>query len=123
MTGVDFFCTFPHYLTLNFFAMNDKYADIPLVQNQDKRRFEMEVENHIAFIEYIINKDNIMYLTHTEVPKALEGKGVGGSMVEKALNFVKDNGYTLAPLCPFVAAYLKRHPEWQSILAKGYNVG
>jgi hypothetical protein len=103
--------------------MSDKYADIPLVQNQDKRRFEMEVENHIAFIEYIINKDNIMYLTHTEVPKALEGKGVGGSMVEKALNFVKDNGYTLAPLCPFVAAYLKRHPEWQSILAKGYNVG
>ena len=37
--------------------MSDKYADIPLVQNQDKRRFEMEVENHIAFIEYIINKD------------------------------------------------------------------
>lgn len=123
MTDVDFLCTFPHSLILNFFAMSDKYLDIPLVQNQDKRRFEMEVENHIAFIEYIINKDNIMYLTHTEVPRALEGKGVGGSMVEKALNFLKDNGYTLAPLCPFVAAYLKRHPEWQSILAKGYNVG
>ena len=63
-----------------------------------------------------------MYLTHTEVPKALEGKGVGKSIVEKSLNYIKDHDYKLAPLCPFVAAYVKRHPEWQSILARGYNI-
>ena len=90
--------------------------------NEAKKRFELPVDGHIAFIEYMISKDNVMFLTHTEVPKALEGKGVGKTIVEKALNYTKDNNYTLAPLCPFVAAYLKRHPEWQTILAKGYNI-
>ena len=92
------------------------------ILNEDKRRFELEVDGHIAFIEYLLDKDQIMYLTHTEVPKALAGKGVGKNIVEKALNYIKDHHYTLAPLCPFVAAYLKRHPEWQEILAKGYKI-
>ena len=91
--------------------------------NENKKRFELHVDGHIAFIEYILNNENIMFLTHTEVPKALEGKGIGKNIVEKALNYIKDHNYTLAPLCPFVAAYLKRHPEWQSLLAKGYNIG
>ena len=63
-----------------------------------------------------------MFLTHTEVPTALEGKGVGGSIVAKALNYIQKNGHTLAPLCPFVASYLRKHPEWKTLLAKGYNV-
>jgi len=94
-----------------------------LYRNEEKKRFEFEVEGHTAFIEYIIDKDNIMYLTHTEVPNALGGKGVGKAIVDKTLNYIKDNGFTLAPLCPFVAAYLKRNPGWQSILANGYHIG
>jgi len=90
--------------------------------NEDKKRFELEVNGHTAFIESILNNQNIMFLTHTEVPPALEGKGVGKQIVEKALDYVKDHGYTLAPLCPFVAKYLRIHPEWQTLLAKGYKV-
>jgi uncharacterized protein len=90
--------------------------------NETKNRFELEVEGHIAFIEYILNKENIMFLTHTEVPPALEGKGVGKQIVEKALQYIRERNYTLAPLCPFVAKYLRIHPEWQSLLAKGYKV-
>ncbi|MFY0483198.1 GNAT family N-acetyltransferase [Flavobacterium sp. PLA-1-15] len=90
--------------------------------NEDKKRFEIEVEGHIAFIEYILTNDNVMFLTHTEVPKALGGKGIGSSIVEQALNYIKEHNYTLAPLCPFVAKYLVKNPNWQTILAKGYNV-
>lgn len=93
-----------------------------LVLNEEKKRFELEVESKIAFIEYILNNENIMFLTHTEVPIELEGKGVGSAIVSQTLDYIKEKGYTLAPLCPFVAAYLKRHPDWKSILAKGYNV-
>lgn len=96
--------------------------DSPLVLNEAKKRFELEVEGKTAFIEYILTNDNSMFLTHTEVPVALEGKGVGSAIVSKTLEYIKEKGYTLAPLCPFVAAYVKRHPDWKSILAKGYNV-
>lgn len=102
--------------------MADRYEAVDLLKNEEKKRFELHVEGHIAFIEYILTNQNVMYLTHTEVPVALEGKGVGSSIVVKALNYIKANNFTLAPLCPFVAAYLKRHPEWKEILAPGYHV-
>ncbi len=93
-----------------------------LVLNEDKKRFEYKVNGAIAFIEFILSNENIMFLTHTEVPVELEGKGVGSAIVSKTLEYIKEKGYTLAPLCPFVAAYVKRHPDWKTILAKGYNV-
>lgn len=88
----------------------------------EKKRFELELENHTAFAEYILNNDNIVFVTHTEVPSALEGKGVGSQLISLALTWIKEKGYTLAPLCPFTAAYVKRHPEWKEILAPGYHV-
>lgn len=90
--------------------------------NEAKHRFELAVDGHVAFIEYILNKEGIMFLTHTEVPPALEGKGVGSRIVLQALEYIKGKEYTLAPLCPFVAKYLRKHPEWQSLLARGYKV-
>jgi len=91
--------------------------------NPEKKRFELEVDGHMAIIESILTNENVMYLTHTEVPVALEGKGVGKRIVEGALNYIKDHDYKLAPLCPFVAAYLKRHTDWKTILANGYHIG
>ena len=91
--------------------------------NEEKNRFELPVEEDTAYIEYILTKDNIIFLTHTEVPQALEGKGIGKKIVGQTLDYIKQKDYTLAPLCPFVASYIKRNPEWKSILAKGYNVG
>ena len=90
--------------------------------NEAKHRFEWAIDGHVAFIEFILNKENIMFLTHTEVPPALEGKGVGSSIVLQALEYIKAKNYTLAPLCPFVAKYLRKHPGWQSLLARGYKV-
>ncbi len=92
------------------------------IVNYEKKRFELHTEGHIAFIDYILNSENIMFLTHTEVPKELGGRGIGKIIVKHALEFIQQNNYTLAPLCPFVAAYVKKNPEWSSILAKGYSV-
>lgn len=95
--------------------------NLKIVDNIDRKRFEAEVDGDITFMEYIRAKDAI-YLTHTEVPKSLEGKGVGNSMVKEVLTLIKEEGIPMAPLCPFVALFLSRHPEWKSLLAKGYNV-
>ena len=96
--------------------------DNELILSKDKKRFELHTDGHIAFIEYILSKENVMYLNHTEVPKALEGNGIGTKIVEKALHYIKEHDYKLAPMCSFVAQYLVKNPEWQRLLAPGYHV-
>lgn len=93
-----------------------------LINNEAKKRYEIHFEDSVAFIEYIKTKENI-YLTHTEVPKKLEGKGIGSAMVLATLKDVKDKGLILIPLCPFVALYIKRHPEWKELVLRGINIG
>lgn len=96
--------------------------EIPeLIDNEAKKRYELHFEDSLAFIEYIKAQDNI-YLTHTEVPKKLEGQGIGSAIVLAALNDVKIKDLTLIPLCPFVALYIKRHPEWKTLVLKGINI-
>lgn len=89
--------------------------------NPSTKQYEAKVEDATARIEYIKTKDKI-YLTHTEVPRALEGKGVGSALVLKTLEDIEKKGLTLVPLCPFVALYLKRHPEWKRLVMKGINI-
>ena len=83
--------------------------------NNELHRLELEVEGTIAFIEYELDRDTLI-LIHTEVPAALEGKGAGSAIVQKALQYAKDNNYKIVPICPFVQSYLKRHKEWRDII-------
>ncbi|MUH36967.1 N-acetyltransferase [Zobellia amurskyensis] len=101
------------------------FTNIPLVNKKgEKGRFEIDIDGQIAFMEYMVSKQNIIYLTHTEVPPSLGGQGVGSGLVSKVLQFIKESDMKMAPLCPFVAAYIKRHPEaGEAILAEGYSIG
>lgn len=87
-----------------------------LTVNAASNRLELEIDGNTAFIDYRL-KRQLLFLIHTEVPPALEGKGVGSAIVEKALQYAKDNGYKVVPLCSFVQSYLKRHQEWDDIVA------
>ncbi|MBO6515783.1 MAG: N-acetyltransferase [Bacteroidia bacterium] len=89
--------------------------------NTEHSQYEVVVENHLSKIEYIIAQNKI-YLTHTEVPAELGGKGVGKSLVNEVLQDIEKRGLTLVPLCPFVAVYIKKNPEWKRLLMKGVSV-
>ncbi len=95
--------------------MNEAYKNMPLVDNVKGSRFEMLVEGHTAFIDYS-QKGDVIFLIHTEVPDELGGKGVGGALVEKTLQYIEDNNYKLVPYCQFVRAFIQKHPEWKRIL-------
>ncbi len=95
-----------------------KYNDIKLVNNESKQQYELTVEGLLSFIDYEI-KGNTIYLTHTEVPEELEGKGVAAEMVQKALNDIEERGLKLVPYCSYVGTFLKRHPEWNRLLSEG----
>lgn len=92
-------------------------ADYTLFHNEEENQFEFHIETFIPKIEYIRNNVSVYYLTHTEVPVELEGKGVGKQLVEKVLTEIENMGSKMVPICPFVAAYIRRHPEWKRIIA------
>jgi predicted GNAT family acetyltransferase len=92
-----------------------KYEDIQLIKNEPIHNFELFVDGQRAFIDYK-QKDNKVYLIHTEVPETLKGKGVAEAIVEKTLTYLEANHYKLVPLCSYVQMFLKRHPDWNRLL-------
>lgn len=92
-----------------------------LKENIESKYYFIEAENKIAKIEYIKTKDKI-YLPHTEVPRELNGKGIGSALAKLVLEKIKKDKLTLVPLCPFVAMYIKKHPEWKEIVSKDIKI-
>jgi len=89
-----------------------------LIDNEELKQYEFHIEEFIPRIEYIKAKNQI-FLTHTEIPNFLAGKGVGAKLVKQALEDIKQKDLTLVPLCPFVALYIKRHQKWRKLVLKG----
>lgn len=89
--------------------------------NTDKKQFELDINGYTARIEYIIMAKKI-FLTHTEVPAELKGKGIGSIIVILALEEIEKRGLKLIPLCPFTAKYITKHPEWKRILDEDVNL-
>lgn len=85
--------------------------------NEEQKRFELQDGNITAFVDYIINKNGTIYLTHTEVPKEVKGQGYAKELLENVFQEIENREYELVPICPFVKAYLHRKPEWKKLLA------
>lgn len=80
--------------------------------NPEDKRFEIRVGRQVAFVEYLQAGNNIVF-AHTEVPPQLEGQGIGNKLAKFVLDYGVEKGYEIQPLCPFIAAYVKRHPEYK----------
>ena len=99
--------------------MKEEFLTLPLVKNEETKRFELTVDGHIAFIEYE-EDEKIIKLIHTESPEASAGRGAATALIEKTLIYLEENAYQLIPLCPLVFAYVKRHPEWKRLVQSKY---
>ncbi|CAN5221082.1 GNAT family N-acetyltransferase [soil metagenome] len=86
------------------------------VNNAATHRFEAVVGGETAFAEYKL-RDGQIILTHTVVPDALEGHGVGSALAKTALAYAREQGLQVVPLCSFMAGYIERHPEYQDLVA------
>ncbi len=84
--------------------------DSTVRNNPSGKRFEVEVDGHLAILEYDLDKGSIA-LVHTEVPSELEGRGLGSKLVKAALDYANSQGLKVIPQCPFVASYIERHKE------------
>lgn len=86
------------------------------IHNEDEQRYELHVGTHVAIAEYMLNNKGIVFMTHTEVPQELGGQGVASELIKNSLTDIKERGLHVAPLCPFVKAYIEKHPEWASLV-------
>ncbi|MBL8674604.1 MAG: N-acetyltransferase [Rhodospirillales bacterium] len=91
--------------------MTDTVVDRP-----DRRQYELEVDGVVAFIEYEPG-DGRVAATHTVVPEALGGRGVGSTLVRGMLDDPRAHGPKIEPRCPFVAAWIGKHPDYADLVA------
>jgi len=84
--------------------------------NPARNRFELDLDGHTAFATY--RRDGgVLAILHTEVPKALNGRGIGSKLVRGLLEIARAEGLKIKPLCPFVVAYMDKHPEYTDVRA------
>jgi uncharacterized protein len=88
----------------------------PIRDNTALSRYELDTGGTTAVLVYRI-ADGVMALTHTETPVQARGQGLASRLVEHALADARTRGLKIAPRCPFVRAYMDRHPELADLLA------
>ncbi len=88
-----------------------------VTDNPARSRFEMASGGAVAFVGYRREGGDHIVLTHTEVPEALSGQGVGSKLVRGVLDTLRAEGAKVVPRCEFVAAYVERHPEYRDLVA------
>jgi predicted GNAT family acetyltransferase len=86
-----------------------------VVNNTEKNRFEIETSGQISVLEYKLQADKI-FMTHTEVPPALERQGIGSNLAHFAMEYARRSGLQVVPICPFIQEYLDAHPEYSSLI-------
>ena len=96
--------------------MPDAAPRFAIRDNAEKHRFEVNLgDGSLAIAEYHLLHRKIVF-THTEVPAAHEGQGIGTALIRFALASARERGLQVVPICPFFAAYIKKHAEEQDLL-------
>jgi predicted GNAT family acetyltransferase len=80
-------------------------------------RFELERDGNVAHLEYAL-AGPVLELIHTEVPKAMRGSGAGSALIQSALDWAREHKVKIDVICPFVAEFLKKHPQYQDLVLR-----
>jgi predicted GNAT family acetyltransferase len=86
-----------------------------VMNNKAHHRYELEVDGHLAATYYKVSESVITFI-HTEVPPELGGKGIGSRLIKGALDQVRADGLKVIAQCPFVKAYIGKHPHYADLL-------
>jgi predicted GNAT family acetyltransferase len=87
-----------------------------VVDNKQRGRFELTENGLTAFADYREDGD-VLLLPHVEAPHALRGTGAAGRLMQGLLDKVRSDGRKVVPLCPYAAAYIRRNPQYEDLVA------
>ena len=96
---------------------NEQYS---VIDNAAENEYEVHAEGEVAILTYQRQGKRITFY-HTEVPPTLEGRGIAGMMARAALEAARADGLEVVPLCPYVAAYIRRHQEYLPLVSPPYR--
>jgi hypothetical protein len=96
-------------------------ANLPVRHNEAAHRFEADVTGGLARADYRLH-GKTLDLVHTEVPESSENRGVAARVVQTALDYARAHALKVQAICPYVRAYMRKHPEMQDLLADGTAV-
>jgi predicted GNAT family acetyltransferase len=82
----------------------------------ESRRFVIETDEGLAVLEYARVDAATLDYHHTFVPPSLRGRGIASQLAEHALQYSLDEDLVVIPSCPFVAAYIRRHPKFKKLV-------
>lgn len=95
-----------------------KRAKVTIRHDPEATRYEaVDESGDIAGIAEYVHRDGRLVFVHTEVLDEFEGRGVGSTLARGALDHVRGTGQPVLVECPFLRAYIKKHPEYQDLLA------
>ena len=86
-------------------------ADYEVIHDEAQNAFTVAMYDRIAHLDYRTTSSGRMKILHTLVPREMGGMGVAASLARAALAYAEEHEMIVVPYCPFVQAYLKRHPE------------
>lgn len=95
--------------------MTEETKESGVRNNASANRFEVEVGGELAVSNYII-RGNTIYFIHTEVPPSIEGHGIGNTLARASLDYAREHNLRVVPRCPFIAAFIKHHKEYQGLV-------
>ena len=96
----------------------DKHSII--INNEQEKRFEWHEDGATAYIQYSFYKGDIAFM-HTIVPPELQGKGAGSALAKYALEHAAAKRLKIMVYCPFVSAFIRKHPEYSYLIDKAYT--
>lgn len=88
------------------------------MRSVSRSRFEVEEMGETAYLEFDLDSAGWITLLHTEVPEALRGRGIASMLAQTGLEYARDQQLKVDVVCPLVANYLSKHPEFQALVGR-----
>ena len=89
---------------------------VAVVDAPDRLRFEISVDGELAGFAQYVRKGGRLVFVHTEIDPRFEGRGLGSKLAAGALDQARQAGEPIVPLCPFIASYIAKHPDYDDLV-------
>jgi predicted GNAT family acetyltransferase len=93
--------------------------EIQVVHRPEADRFEIHADGTPAGFVAYRRDGSVTSLMHTEIDSRFEGLGLGSALIRGALDASRAAGDSVLPVCPFVRAYIQRHPKYADLVPSG----